>query len=153
MEILNEINYNNVFYKSYTFPFMEMPQVLRKFKEEFASFGLHENGMYFYSMNAIKRTSDTEADVTMVFYQPAVEDVVPENCKLDFVDRFAWDDMTYRIIDNNPSVTAEVAYYELIKEAEQKGKKIISPFFNEVLFREDENGEKKPVCIVKVKMV
>ena len=149
---LNVLHYKNVFYKQYTFPFREMRSIAESFKNEFNTFGLTEQGMFFYGIDNIERLSDTEANVTMTFYQPALENIAPEGCTLEFADLIHWSDMSYRIIKENHDQMAQVAYAELAVKAKNSGKQITSPFFNEFFFIKDENGEKIPCCVVKAQI-
>lgn len=144
-----QLRYRNVFYKTYEFAYRAMPDVIEEFKKEFEANGLHENGMFFYSMDAMRRYSDTEADVQMTFYQPAQEHNAPEGCELGFADAFEWDDMTYRLVDDDHSNKAQAAFVDMLNEESAAGKKITSPVFYEFFFRENEEGDKKPCCLIR----
>ncbi len=149
MENMDHLIYKNVFYKSYEFPYREMPTVIGEFKKEFSSYGLHEDGMFFYSMDAMRRHSDTEADVRMTFYQPAEEYVAPEGCLMGFLDVMEWSNMTYRLVDDDHSNKAQAAFVDMLNEESAAGKKITSPVFYEFFFRENEEGNKKPCCLIR----
>ncbi len=146
------ISYKNVFYKRYVFPYQEMKDVFDSFHEEFSGCGLHESAMYFYAIEKMERHSDTEATVMMTIYQPAVEDIVPDGCDMEFENFFIYEDLTYRVISGNYDIESQKAYVDIVLEAQNRGLKVVSPMFNEFFTTRDEEGNKKAYCVVKAKL-
>ena len=148
----NEIDYNNVVFKQYTFPYRQFKSIMADFSKEILEDKLTPNGMLFYSVDGFNRKSETDADVIMTIYQPVKETSVSEDATYSFADRFTYGNMSYKIVREDFDVNIELAYSDLYKQAELEGKRITSPFFNEFILDKDENGKNIVICVVKAHM-
>ncbi len=150
---LTSLQYNNVYFRTYTFPFREFNSVMEDFHKRIDEAGIVRNGTFFYSLDAYKRKSDEDADLTVTIYQPAKEYKEVDEESLDFIDGIGYTGMSYRVLENNYDTQTERAYYELLNEAKEKGMVISGPFFHEFRVQIDSEGKKHAICIIKARMV
>lgn len=149
---LTSIQYKNVYLRSYTFPFRQFNAVVEDFHNKVKAAGIEMDGMFFYSLDAINRKSDEDADMTVTMYQPAKSYKKVDENELGFLDAMVYSGMSYKVLEGDFETQTERAYYELITEAKEKGMGIKGSFFHEFRVQTDSEGKKRAICIVKARM-
>ncbi|MCR5671243.1 MAG: DUF5085 family protein [Butyrivibrio sp.] len=149
---LETVDYENVLYKSYAFPYRQFKAVVQEFSDGIRKRGLKAKGMFFYTLDGIDQKDEGDSEVRVTLYQPLAQPVSHVDDGYMFEDRHYYGGLTYRVVEDDYDRNAQKAYFEIMDEAKEKGKRVTSAFYNEFLETKDEKGNKKVICVIKAQI-
>lgn len=117
----------NVYSQKYICPYEKTEEVFSQFANDIRSLGVKKRGNFFYSVYGL----NDKQEMVMEIFQP-MEKRSERPTLLNYQSYYVINDMLSIVVKGDVEANIEKAYWILMKIAEQDGKKIVSPFYNEV---------------------